>query len=93
MGLPVALAFALNLMRPDLIRPVLEHPSGHLLFGTVGVLCLAATGLYLSAGLVQFQKRTPRVLTALAGAFLCTLPALLLILLGPIAFAFMSAAP
>jgi hypothetical protein len=92
-GLPFALGFALNFIRPDLTRSVLEQPFGHRLLGTVGLLSLAATALYLSAWLVPFRKRTPRVLLTLAGALLCTLPALLLTLFGPVVIALMYSAP
>jgi hypothetical protein len=89
LGLPIVLALVLNLMRPDLVAPMLDHQFGYLLVLAESVLCVGATGLYLVATLVRFQTRTPRVLISIAAALFCTLPALAGILFGPIVFALM----
>ncbi|HYV49807.1 MAG TPA: hypothetical protein VFA20_33355 [Myxococcaceae bacterium] len=85
--LPLALAAVLGALRPDLMMPMLRHVFGYAVTGLVGLLSVAATALYLLASL-GFQSRAPRIAITLAGFFLCTLPALLAILFGPIIFAF-----
>lgn len=87
-GLPILLFVVLNFMRPDLMRPMLDHVFGYVWVAAVTSFTVGSTGLYLVGALVRFQRRTPRVILALGG-LACTLPALLLVLFGPIVFAFM----
>ncbi len=87
-GLPIGLFLVLNYLRPDLMAPMLDHVFGRAFVAAVLLLTTGGTGCYLLAALARFQSRTPRVLVGLAG-LACTLPALALVLFGPIVFAFM----
>jgi hypothetical protein len=85
--LPLALWVVLNFMRPDLIAPMLDHVFGYvitaveLLLVSLGVLVFLVAGLQTGSG--------TRIALQIAGFLLCTLPALFLVLFGPIVFAFM----
>lgn len=85
--LPLALWVVLNFMRPDLIAPMLDHVFGYvitaveLLLVSLGVLVFLVAGLQTGSG--------TRIGLQIAGFLLCTLPALFLVLFGPIVFAFM----
>ncbi|MDP1826166.1 MAG: hypothetical protein Q8L48_23065 [Archangium sp.] len=85
--LPLALWTVLNFMRPDLMAPMLSHVFGYVLSGvellltSLGVLVFLVAGLQTGAG--------TRIGLQIGGFLLCTLPALFLVLFGPIVFAFM----
>jgi hypothetical protein len=88
-GVPLALALALNARRPDLFQEMFEHGVGVWMLCGVGVLSLGAAGAFLAAELVPFAGRTRPWLLNVVGFLLCTLPALITLLFGPIAIAFM----
>ena len=86
---PMALWFVLNYLRPDLVQAMLDHQFGYVVSLAEFALVGAGTGLALY-GLTAKGDR-PGVQAALivvAGLFF-TLPAHLLVLFGPIVFAFM----
>lgn len=88
-GVPLGTALVVKARRPDLVEWVLSRPTGLWLIAGVAVLCAGATAAFLAAALAPFATRAPRRVLAVAGFLLCTLPALLAILLGPMAIAFM----
>lgn len=90
-GLPASFALMLNHLRPDLLAVMLSHVSGPSVLLAEAFLCFIATALYLLAALMPTKTRMPRVLLALGGAVFFTLPALLVMLVSPIIFGFMSA--
>lgn len=85
--LPVGLWTMLNFMRPDLMAPMLDHVFGYVITGvelllvSLGVLGFLVAGLQTGAG--------TRIGLQIGGFLLCTVPALFLVLFGPIVFAFM----
>lgn len=89
MAAPIPLWFVLNYLRPDLVAAMLDHPSGSL----VSIAELALTGLGLLVGLLAIfalgEKRGVRIALVVGAWILCTLPALFLVVFGPIVFAFM----
>jgi hypothetical protein len=88
-GVPLAVALILNARRPDLLQWVLSRTTGLWLIAGVVLLCLGATAAFLAADLAPFTTRAPPRLLKFAGLLLCLLPAVLAILVGPIAIAFM----
>jgi hypothetical protein len=88
-GVPVAVALVLKARRPDLWQWVLSRTTGYWLLGGVALLCVGATGAFLAADLARFSSRAPPRLLKFAGLLLCLLPAVLAILVGPLAIAFM----
>jgi hypothetical protein len=88
-GVPLAVALILNARRPDLLPWVTSRSTGWWLIAGVVALCLAATAAFLAAELAPFATRAPPRLLKFAGLLLCLLPALVAILVGPIAIAFM----
>lgn len=88
-GVPLAVALILNARRPDLVQWVLSRTTGYWLIAGVVLLCAGATAAFLAAELAPFTGRARPRLLKLAGLLLCLLPALVAILVGPIAIAFM----
>ena len=84
---PLVLAVVLNFMRPDLIAPMLDHIFGYVLVATTTVLVMGGVLVQLVAAL-QTSTGT-RIGLSVAAFLLLTLPALGLVLFGPIVFAFM----
>ena len=87
--LPVWLWFVLNFMRPDLLAPMLDHVFGYIITVAEALLTLLALLAYLVVVAAKRQSRGRRIGLSIAAALLCTVPALLLVLFGPIVFAFM----
>jgi hypothetical protein len=85
--LPLGLWTMLNFMRPDLMAPMLDHVFGYVITGVELLLVSLGVLVFLVAGL-QTGSGT-RIGLQIAGFLLCTLPALFLVLFGPVAFAFM----
>jgi hypothetical protein len=83
---PLGLWVVLNFMRPDLIAPMLNHVFGYLITLVELLLVLGGIALYLAAALQRGSGA--KIGLGIAGLLLCTLPALFLILFGPIVFAF-----
>lgn len=86
---PLALFVTLVFLRPDLQLSLLRRPFGLLLL--VGEFTLSLGG---AAGVAVWSHRgleSPglRVVLGLAGLFVCTFPAVVLMLLAPIVYAFM----
>jgi len=91
-GVPVAVALLLIARRPDLLPAVISRPAGYWLIAGVTLLCLGATAAFLAAELALFSGRARPRLLKLAGLLLCLLPAIVAILVGPLAVTFMYAA-
>ncbi len=85
--IPLVLAVVLNFLRPDLMRPMLGHVYGYGLMGAELMLIVGGMCIFVVAALQRGWGT--RVGVALAGLALCTFPAVLLLLFGPIVFAFM----
>ncbi len=85
--LPVALWLVLNFMRPDLLAPMLDHVFGYVATTVELLLVSGSLVAYLAAALQE--RAGARVGLQLVGVLLFTLPAVFLVLFGPIVFAFM----
>lgn len=88
-GLPALLAFVLNLMRPDLMQPMLDHVFGYALVAAIALLSTLGTALYGLGFGGNFKTRTARVILIVCTALFVTLPTIFAMLFGPIVFAFM----
>ena len=95
--LPLGLAVILTFMRPDLVAPMLDHMFGYVVVSALALLVSLGSGaMLLGLSLVdRFVRRerlaTRGVLTLGVGAIsllLFTFPALLLMTISPIVFAF-----
>ena len=86
-GAPLGLWIVLNFMRPDLIAPMLKHLFGFAISMAELLLVLGGIALYLVAALQRGSGA--KIGLGLAGLLLCTLPAVFLILFGPVVFAFL----
>lgn len=86
-SLPFALALALSYLRPDLIAPMLQTTYGYVMISVVTLLVMLSTAAYVLVG--TSESRGARIGVTIAIFVLGTLPALLLVLFGPIVFAFM----
>lgn len=89
LGIPLALFLILNFMRPDLIKPMLDHIFGYALLSVVLLLGLIASTLYGFAFTGEFKSAAPRVVMIVCAVLFCTLPSMFIMLFGPIVFAFM----
>jgi len=87
--LPFALFLTLNYLRPDLLQPMLDHAFGYALVFSVMPLTVLGALAQVLVVVVRGENQTARTLIAIAGFLLCTLPALFLVLFGPVVFAFM----
>ncbi len=87
--LPPGLFVVLTFMRPDLMRPMLDHVFGYTLVGTVSVLTLLGGTLVGVSSLGTLESKGLRLAAGLVGFVACTLPALFLVLFGPIVFTFL----
>ena len=74
-------------MRPDLIAPMLNHVFGYAITMAELLLVLGGAAMYLAAALQRGNGA--KIGLGIAGLLLCTLPAVFLILFGPVVFAFM----
>ncbi len=83
---PLVLWTVLNFLRPDLVGAMLDHEFGYVVTRAEVVLVIGGTLVFVLAGL---QKKGARVGIWIGGVLLCTLPALFLVLFGPIIFTFM----
>jgi len=83
---PLGLWIVLNFMRPDLIAPMLNHLFGYAITMAELLLVLGGAAMYLAAALQRGSGA--KIGLGVAGLLLCTLPAVFLILFGPIVFAF-----
>jgi hypothetical protein len=81
---PLLLMLALNFLRPDLMTPFLSSELGHSLIQLESFLVVAGTLCFLGAALGRFKGRTGPVLLWVAGLLGGSVPALFLILFGPI---------
>jgi hypothetical protein len=86
--MPISVFFFLNYLRPDLMQPMLDHVFGYLLVALIGGLAFGGGGAFLAATAFTLSTRGV-VALSIARALLCTLPAILLVVFGPIVFAFM----
>lgn len=86
--LPVELWLVLNLLRPDILAPMLDHPFGFVV--TLAEVVLTFLGLATYVFLVTVRPGSPelRVAVAIGAGLFFTLPALFLELFAPIYFAF-----
>jgi hypothetical protein len=87
--LPPGLFVVLTFLRPDLIRPMLDHLFGYVLVSVTTVLSLLGGVLVGLWSLGTLESKGLRLTSGLLGVVGCTLPALFLILFGPIVFTFL----
>lgn len=87
--LPFGLFAVLNFMRPELMQAMLDHVFGYLVPAIVVPLTVVGALAQFLVVVVRGENRAVRTLIAIAAFLLCTLPALSLVLFGPIVFAFM----
>ena len=83
------LALVLNFMRPDLMKPMLDHVYGYLLVLVIAVLTGVGTAVTLFVISAKQEKVGLQLGLSVGAFFLCTLPSVFLVLFGPIVFAFM----
>jgi hypothetical protein len=89
--IPLAVALLLNVLRPDLVKPMLQHIFGYTL-GAVTLLCIIG-GFVVYIVAAQQKSSGARIGISVAGFFVCTLPAIAMMLFGPVVFAFMYGSP
>ena len=90
-GAPLALAFVLNYLRPDLMQAMLDHVFGYHLVTMTSLLCEGGPAILLGSVAVTPAPRKVLV-TRIAASFaftFCFLPAIAAVLFGPVVFAFM----
>jgi hypothetical protein len=85
--LPLGLWLALNYVRPDLIAPMLQHVFGYAITA-VELLCVLG-GLVVYVVAATQRTAGARIGISIAAFFVCTLPAALMMIFGPVVFAFM----
>lgn len=90
-GLPIGVFFVLNALRPDLMEALLATPAGLVFARGLFGLSALATAFYLWAALGTFAARWRKNLLIGLTAVVLTVPALLLVVFGPIVFALMTA--
>lgn len=86
-ALPPGLFVTLSFLRPDLIRPLLDHVFGYGFVAATTALTLLGGVLVGVSSLGALESKGLRLTAGLLGFVGCTLPALFLILFGPIVFA------
>lgn len=86
-GLPFAVALWVNYQRPDLMQPMLDYVFG---YAVLGLIVLLVGGGAAATLFVSSRTDSPVALLGSCAASLlfCTFPSILLVLFGPIVFAF-----
>ncbi len=88
--LPLGLMGGLATSRPDLMGALLRGPPGALFMGGVALLAAGGGGAVAVSTTMLKEALGLRVGLGVAGVLLCTLPAVFVVLFGPVAFAFLS---
>lgn len=86
-SVPLVVALALNFLRPDLMSPMLQQVFGYGLSALVMLFIIGGFAVYIAAA--QQRSSGARIGISVAGFFVCTLPAILMMVFGPIVFAFL----
>ena len=84
LGIPAVLQLALNYLRPDVMTPYLRDGHGLVILTVAFAIAAIGAGLYVLVVLEVPGTRFKRIVVAVVGALLFTMPALFIILFGPI---------